>query len=509
MEPVLLNGLHLSLEEVALVAAGRAVEITPEARDRIARARAVVDAALERGDVAYGVTTGFGELSSVRVDPADAARLQVNLLRSHAAGVGPPLPREAVRAMLLLRAATLARGYSGVRAVVVERLVDLLNHDVLPVVPSQGSVGASGDLAPLAHAALVLIGEGRATYRGETLSGGEALTRAGLAPLTLAAKEGLSLINGTQTSTALAALHVVAAERLAAIADLSGAMSLQALLGTDRAFDPRIHELRPHPGQLAAAANLRRLTASSPLIASHHGCGRVQDAYSLRCMPQVHGAARDAIAHARGVVAIEIDAVTDNPIVFPVAGDMISGGNFHGEPVAMAMDFLAIGLAELANISERRIERLTNPQHSAGLPAFLVEHGGLNSGFMIAHVTAAALVAENKVLCHPASVDSLPTSAGKEDHVSFSTHAARKAGQVLENLSNVLAIELLAASQGLSLRRPLVASPPCAAALAQVRERVAYWDVDREMASDIAAARAIIVSGALGAVAEGVADPGT
>jgi histidine ammonia-lyase len=405
---------------------------------------------------------------------------------------------------MLLRAHVLARGHSGVRPQVVESLLDHLNAGVLPIVPEQGSVGASGDLAPLSHLALGLVGEGRATLKGEVLTAAEAQKRAGLEPLRLGPKEGLALVNGTQMITALGALAVLEAAELATLADIAGACTLEALKGSHRPFDPRLHALKPHPGQIACAANLRTLLHGSAIERSHAACGRVQDAYSLRCMPQVHGAARDALGFASGVLATEINAVTDNPIVFPEEGDLVSGGNFHGEAPAIALDLLAIAVAEIASIAERRIERLMNPALS-GLPAFLAKHPGVNSGFMMAQVTAAALVSENKVLCHPASVDSIPTEAGQEDHVSMGPIAARKARAVVTHARHVLAIEVLCACQGLDFIAPLTPGRGVAAARATVRGVVPFMEHDRLLADDIASVEALLASGALRASAEAAA----
>ena len=498
-----LSGADLTLEAFRRIAVeGGSCRLGEAARRRIERGRRVVEEVLGTGDAVYGLNTGFGDLARVRIDGDKLASLQERLVRSHAAGMGEPLPAVAVRGMLLLRANTLARGHSGVRPVVVERLLDLLAHDLLPVVPSQGSVGASGDLAPLAHLALPLLGRGRvrlgATARraGEEMDAAEALSRCGLQPLELAPKEGLALINGTQAMTSLLALATLEARRLVRLADLVGALTTDALRGTDAAFDPRLHQLRPHPGQVASAANLWRLLQGSAIRESHRQDDvRVQDPYSVRCMPQVHGAVRDLLSDVEAKLAIEMNAVTDNPLVFAGAdgapGELISGGNFHGEPMALAADVLAIGLAELGSISERRTEKLTNA-HFSGLPPFLVREAGLNSGFMIAQVTAAALVSESKGLCHPASVDSIPTSADKEDHVSMGMGAALKLGRVVDNVRRVLAIELAAAAQGLDLLRPLVSSEPLEALHAAVRRHVAPWDDDREMAPDLAAVEALL-----------------
>ncbi|MEO8502565.1 MAG: histidine ammonia-lyase [Acidobacteriota bacterium] len=477
----------LSLEELAQVVGGSGECVFgDESRRRVEAARQVI-AQVEAGQVAvYGINTGFGDLASVHIPGDKLELLQERLILSHAAGVGEPLPDAAVRAMLLLRAHTLARGHSGVRIEVVELLLALLKHDVLPVVPCRGSVGASGDLAPLAHLALPLIGRGRVRLAGREVGAAEGLHHAGLAPVRLRAKEGLALINGTQAMTALLALAALDARRLVRAADLIGALSTEALRGTDTAFDARIHALRPHAGQGRSAANLWRLLQDSRIRESHRlGDVRVQDPYSVRCMPQVHGAVRDVLADVERKVEIEINSVTDNPLVFPETGEVLSGGNFHGEPMAIAADCLAIAVSELGAISERRIEKLTNTAFS-GLPPFLVRDAGLNSGFMIAQVTAAALASENKTLCHPASVDSIPTSADKEDHVSMGMGAALKLGAVVRNVRTILGIELVAAAQGIDLLRPLSSSAALESVHAAVRSGVARWDEDREMAPDLA-----------------------
>jgi histidine ammonia-lyase len=418
--------------------------------------------------------------------------LQLNLVRSHAAGTGPALAAPGVRAVMLLRANCLAKGFSGIRRQTLELLLACLEAGVHPVVPEQGSVGASGDLAPLAHLALALVGEGEAEFRGRRMPAADALREADLAPAVLGAKEGLALINGTQLTTALGALALARLLDLLKVADLVGALTLDVLKGTDAAFDARIHAARPHPGQIASAANLRALLAGSPLRESHRDCGVVQDAYTLRCMPQVHGATRDAAAHARRVVEIEMNAATDNPMVFAEAGELVSGGNFHAAPVALVCDLLAAASADLASISERRVERLVNPSLSGDLPAFLVREGGLNSGLMMIHVTAAALVSEAKANSFPASVDSIPTSAGKEDHVSMGPIAARKLARNVELLETVLAIELLAAGQALDLRRPLASSPPLEELHRLLRARVPFWERDRQAAPAVEGARAVL-----------------
>lgn len=506
MDPVRLGAEPLSIEALVAVARRtRSVLVDAQARERVADVRRGIDALLVAdAPNTYGVNTGFGALAEVRIDPAQLAQLQVNLVRSHSTGVGTPFDEATTRAMMLLRANVLLLGTSGVRPVVPELLVAMLERGVHPVIPEKGSVGASGDLAPLAHLALVLIGEGEAFYDGVRQPGGEALKRAGLEPIALAPKEGLSLINGTQAMTADAALTVDRATMLVKVADIAGAASLQALLGSRKPFDPRIQAARRHPGQAASARNLRRLTAQSEIIDSHHACRKVQDPYSLRCMPQVHGASRDVVSHVRAVVTRECNAATDNPLAFvgPERLELISGGNFHGQPVALAADYLAMGLAELANISERRIEQLVNPALSSGLPPFLAGDSGLHSGFMIAQVTAAALVSENKTLCHPASVDSIPSSANREDHVSMGTIAARKARVIAGHVEAVLAIELLCAAQGMHLRRPLTADPGVEAAVACIREEVPPLEADRLLHPDIEAVTEMVRSGRLLAAVE-------
>lgn len=491
MERVVLDGRTLTLEQLEAVARqGAKVALADAARQRMAAARAGIQERIAAGETIYGVNTGFGRLADVRIPSEQLALLQRNLLRSHACGVGEPFPEDAVRAMLLLRANVLAGGYAGARPVVVDRLLDLLNAGVHPVVPCQGSVGASGDLAPLAHLALVLIGEGEAVHLGERVSGEEALGRAGLERLELAPKEGLALINGTQVMAAVAALALVDAERVTAAADVIAAMSVDAMEGTDTAFEAAIHEARPHPGQLASAARLWALLQGSEMRASHVSCTRVQDAYCLRCTPQVHGACRDALAHLRDKLAIEINSATDNPMVLP-DGRVVSGGNFHGAAVAAAFDYAAIALTDLASISERRSARLVTPEQSY-LPAFLVDASGLNSGFMMAQVTAAALVSECKTLAHPASVDSIPTSAGREDHVSMGTWGARKLALVVEHARMVLGIEYLQAAQGFEFRRPLRSSPALERAHSALRKVVPALDADRYLHPDMLAAARLV-----------------
>ncbi len=489
-----LNGRQLTLAQLLEVALeGQGAKLGAEARESVQRARDTLESALASGETHYGVNTGFGDLAHIRIPPEKLAGLQRRLLLSHAAGVGKPLPAACVRAMLVLRANALAHGHSGVRPAVIDRILDLLDRDLLPVVPSRGSVGASGDLAPLAHLALPLIGHGFLDTPDGRQTSSVALAAAGLEALELDAKEGLALINGTQAMTALLALAVGEASRLARTADLVGALSTDALCGADTAFDHRIHALRPHPGQRASAANIWSLLQDSGIRDSHRQNDiRVQDPYCLRCMPQVHGAARDVIADVERKVEIEINAVTDNPLVFPEEGEILSGGNFHGEPMAIAADCLAIALAELGAISERRIDKLTDATFS-GLPPFLVEESGLNSGFMIAQVTAAALASENKIFCHPASVDSIPTSAGKEDHVSMGMTAALKLQPIIDNTRTILAIELVAACQGIDLLRPLRSSPALERLHADVRETIRPWVEDREMAPDLDRAQSFMI----------------
>jgi histidine ammonia-lyase len=499
MRHVMLDGDTLKLEEVLAIARGEGrVGLAPEARRRVRAARALVDALIEDDEPHYGINTGFGTLAEVRIDRADLVRLQRNLVLSHAAGVGAPLPLPEARALVLLRANVLAKGMSGIREATLDLLIELLNRGCIPIVPERGSVGASGDLAPLAHLALVLIGEGDAWVSGEPLPGRVALARVGLAPVELAPKEGLALVNGTQAKAAVGTLALLRAERLAGIADLAGAMTVEALLGSHKPFMEAMHLARGQPGQLAAAARLRELLADSPLNASHQGpsCHKVQDPYSLRCMPQVHGAARDGLAFVRGTLEREVNAATDNPLVFAEEREIVSGGNFHGQPVALALDVLAIATSHLATISERRVEQLVNPSLS-GLPPFLVPRHGLNSGFMIAQVTSSALVSENKVLCHPASVDSIPSSAGREDHVSMGMIAALKARQVVDNVRTSLAIELLVAAQALDLRAPLRPAARVAEAHRRLREIVPRLEEDRELHRDIASVCRLVDEGAL------------
>lgn len=494
---ILLDGTTLSLAQLLAIADDFApVGLAPEARARVAASRAVVDAKAAGNDAVYGINTGFGNFAETRIEKGDLASLQLNLLRSHAAGVDEPLPVRAVRASMALRANVLAKGFSGIRVDTLEALLALLNHRVHPRVPSRGSVGASGDLAPLAHLALVLVGEGETWDHGTRISGAEALSAAGLAPVVLGPKEGLALINGTQVSTAVLALALAGAERLSRAADIAAALSIDGLMGSMHPFEARIHEARPFAGQGIAAANLLRLMDGSGLNSSHVNCGRVQDAYSMRCTPQVHGAAREALIWIRHIVEIEMNAATDNPMVFAATEEIVSGGNFHGAPLALAADLLVMAVAQLSTISERRSERLVNPALS-GLPAFLTRHGGLQSGFMIAQVTAAALTSEIKTLAHPASVDTIPTSANKEDHVSMSMHAALKAERALQLVTNVIAIEILCGCQAVDLHAPLHSSAPLMRAHAAVRAHVPTLVDDRSPAPDIDAIARLISDGRL------------
>ncbi|MGH9512455.1 MAG: histidine ammonia-lyase [Terriglobales bacterium] len=515
MQVLHINGNDLTLEDVREVAVSlRPVLLAPDARESVVRARNVVEALVASDKTSYAITTGVGKLSDVRIAGEQIRELQINLLRSHAVGVGEPLSPIETRAMMLLRANSLSKGYSGVRPVIIDTLCEMLNRNVIPFVPSQGSVGASGDLAPLAHLALVLIGEGECLdEKGARITGGEALRRAAINPLTLEAKEAVSLINGTQGMLALGVLAVLAAENLVDSAEVIAAMTLDALHGTDAAFDTRIHQARPHPGQIKTAANLRKMLEGSKLRESHRDCGRVQDAYSLRCIPQVHGAVRDTLAHCRRVMEIEINSAVDNPLVFTahagadasvrsverssttIEGEVISGGNFHGEPLAFALDFLGIALCALAGISERRVERLVNPALNEGLPPFLASGAGLNSGFMMPQVTAAALVSENKILAHPASVDSITTSGNKEDYVSMGMTAALKLRRILDNTRNVLAIEAMAAAQALDFLAPLKTGKRGQTAHAAIRSVSSAMEKDRVMYEDFARIGKLIADG--------------
>ena len=485
MDPLLIDGETLRIENVHDVAFNRRrVALHPNAAGKMSKSRDVIEEIVKEERAVYGVSTGFGKLSDVHVGQDQITPLQHNLVRSHASGIGDPFSEEEVRALMLLRANVLAKGLSGVRPVVAERLCDLLNHHVYPVIPCRGSVGASGDLAPLAHLALVLIGEGDVFSESTRITGREAFEAIGVAPIQLQAKEGLALLNGTQATLATGLISWRRAKQLLDMADLAGAMSLEALKGSPVAFDERIHHARPHPGQLQVAQRLSIFLRESEIRESHIDCGRIQDAYSLRCMPQVHGPVRECMEYVREVATIEINSATDNPLVFANGGDVLSGGNFHGQSLGLAFDFLTMSLSVLANISERRIERLLNPEYG-DLPAFLADHPGINSGFMIAQVAAAALASENKVLSHPASVDSIPTSGNKEDHVPMAMGAALKLKQVVTNLEHILAIEFLCAAQGIDYLRPLKAGVTVEAAYEQIRRHISHISVDRVLSSDI------------------------
>jgi histidine ammonia-lyase len=492
--PVVIDGRSLSIEHVDRVANhGARVSLANDAAERVVRARVLVEARAESSGAVYGLNTGFGALAKVRIPKSDLAQLQVNLIRSHSAGVGAPLTIPETRALMLLRANVMATGRSGVRLETLRMLLAMIDAGIHPIIPSKGSVGASGDLAPLAHLALAMIGEGEVILDGVAMSSSDALAAKSIAPLRPEAKEGLCLINGTQAMGALGCLALLESEELAMIADIAGAVSLEGKRGTPVAFDARIQDVRGHPGQQTSAANLRKMLADSAIVESHHDCDEVQDAYSFRCMPQVHGATRDVLAFVRRTLQIELNAGTDNPLVFAESGEgdvILSGGNFHGQPLAFALDFLAIAVAELADISDRRVEQLIDPALSK-LPAFLMKNPGLNSGFMMAQVTAASLVNENRVFCHPASVDSIPTSANREDHVSMGMTSARKAVEVVKNTRTCLAIELLAACQAIDLvgLRP---GRGVEAAHRAIRSRVPHHDVDRVLARDISIAEALI-----------------
>ena len=505
MSPIVVDGRTLSLEDIerAAVDASLPLELDPDARARMAASRGVIEDKIASGERVYGVTTGFGRLADVSIPPEDRTALQHNLVRSHASGMGEPLDTPAVRALMLLRANALARGVSGCRPGVAERLVALLRAGIHPRVPEFGSVGASGDLAPLAHVALALLGEGEAERDGVSAPAGEHLTAAGLEPLTLEAKEGLALINGTQATTGLGILALLAAERALSTAEVAAAMSLDALMGTPAAYRPEIHEARPHEGQITSAALLRTLLHGSEIRESHRQDDpRVQDAYALRCVPQVHGAARHALRYVRGILETEANSATDNPLVFVDSGTVVSGGNFHAQIVSQALDLLAIAAADLAAISERRIERLLNPDLSMGLPAFLTARPGLESGFMIAQVTAVDLLAEMRILAHPASVDSVTTSANQEDHVSMGLAAARKARRSVRCLERVLATELMCAAEGLEYRRPLRSGAHVEAAWGRVREHVPRLDGDRALGPDLDALTELVRSGTFHDIAQ-------
>jgi len=494
---ILIDGDTLKLEEILQVSRNQAlVELAPEAAARVRASRELVDRVAAGDTPAYGINTGFGTLAEVRIDKKDLRELQRNLILSHAAGVGTPLPHAEARALLLLRCNVLAKGYSGIRPETLALALEMLNRDVVPVVPERGSVGASGDLAPLAHLALVFIGEGEAFYQGQRMPARQALERAGLQPVVLEAKEGLALVNGTQAMCAVGTHLQLRAEMLADVADIAGSMTLEGLLGSHKPFMHEIHDVRPHQGQKDCAAHLRRILAGSELVETHVNCSKVQDPYSLRCMPQVHGAAREGLRFARGVLEVEVNSATDNPLVFVDSGRIVSGGNFHGQPISLALDVVAMALTQLSSISERRVEQLVNPSLS-NLPPFLAKNSGLNSGFMIAQVTSAALVAESRILSHPASVDSIPSSAGREDHVSMGMTAALKGRQVAEHARACLAIEVLVAAQALDFRLPVKPGKGARAAWELVRSVVPAMDKDRELHKDIEAVSRLIDSGEL------------
>jgi histidine ammonia-lyase len=485
MKTVTLDGSSLNLRDLIQIGEKKAlVELSDQACTKVKESRDVVDRIVANDQVVYGVTTGFGQFADVVIPHEQVEQLQYNLVRSHSAGIGDFFSEDVARMIMALRANVLAKGRSGISGEVIELLLAMINKGIYPLVPEKGSVGASGDLAPLAHLASVMIGEGKARFGGLEGTGEDMLRAAGLEPCQLRAKEGLALINGTQVMTAVGAKALDLALRLSEIADIAGALSLEALKGTATAFDDRIHRERPYKGQIKCAKNMKRLLVESEISASHKDCGKVQDSYTLRCIPQVHGPVRDILEYAEKMLTIEMNSATDNPMVFAEDGELISGGNFHGQSVAFLMDFLKIAVAELGNISERRTERLVNPALSE-LPAFLVQEGGLNSGLMLSQVTAAALVSENKVLCHPSSIDSIPTSGNKEDHVSMGTISARKALEVVDNVETILAVELLAAAQALEFLKPLKPAKPLIPVVNKIREQIPPWDKDRNMAADI------------------------
>ena len=495
MKPVMIGMEKMTLEALVSIARhGAKVQLTEASVQRINEARQLIEQWVKEEKSIYGVTTGFGALSDVAISKKDTRQLQQNILMSHSAGTGDMLDEETVRAVMALRIKDFAIGHSGIRLETVQHLITILNKGVYPVVPEKGSVGASGDLIPLAHLSLVIIGLGEAYYQGQRMSGAKALNHCGITPLRLEAAEGLALINGTQVMSAIGGLAVYDAVNLAKITDIASAMSLEVLMGSRMEFDPRIHKVRPHPGQTAAADNMYRITQNSDIVTSHKDCHRIQDAYTLRCSPQVHGASKDAVFYAKNVLETEMNASTNNPLIFPESREFLLGGNFHGQPIALAMDFLCMGVSEFANISERRIERLVNPKLS-GLPAFLVRDGGLNSGFMIAQYVAAALVSENKILSHPACVDSIPTSANKEDHVSMGTISARKCREIIKNAEQVIAIELLCVAQALDLFTNMKPGEGTLAAYTVIRNAVPHLDADRILHKDIDAVKQLMRNG--------------
>jgi histidine ammonia-lyase len=493
MTQIEINGNNLTLDLIEdIFQENLTIKLSDPAVAQIKKSRDIIEHIVQSGHIVYGVNTGFGKFSDVRISDDKIDILQENLVRSHAAGTGNPFSDEVVRMMLLLKANGLAKGYSGVRLDVVHTLIQMFNQGIIPVIPEKGSVGSSGDLAPLAHLALVMIGQGEAFYHGQKMHGADAMQRAGIPILKLRSKEGLAILNGTQTMTSVACVNLLRAFNILECADILGAMSTEVLLCTNTAFDERIHKARNQDGQMISAENLRTLLKDSPLIHSHVDCKKVQDAYSIRCMPQVHGASRDAVQHVKHVVEREINAATDNPLIFVENGEVLSGGNFHGQPVAIVMDFLAIAMSEIGNISERRIAWMMDSTLSDGLPAFLAKDGGLNSGYMIAQYAAAALASENKSLCHPASVDSIPTSANKEDHVSMGTIGARKCLQIIENVETILAIEWLCAAQAGDFRNPIEFAPRTKRAHDLLREHVPTLDKDRVTSHDMEIATGLL-----------------
>lgn len=496
-DDIIIDGKNLTFEQIAHVSRKNTpIKLSDNSLKEMKLSRDYVFSIVKKGLPVYGINTGFGALADKHIKESDLEKLQVNLIRSHCTGVGKPFSKEVTRAIMLLRANCLASGYSGINPQAVQLLVDFLNHDIIPIVPQKGSVGASGDLAPLAHIALALIGEGEVHFQNQKMPSIKALEKCSLKPLTLGPKDGLALINGTAVMAALGALALERAQEYTKLADIVATMTLEGVRGTVRAFDEKISNLKPHPGQIECAENLNLLVSGSKIKESHRDCKKVQDPYSLRCVPQVHGACRQTLKHTREVLRTELNAVTDNPLIFYKEDEVISGGNFHGEAIAFVMDYLAMGLSELCNISERRIEKMMNPVFS-DLPAFLIKDSGLNSGLMIAHVTAAALASENKGLCHPSSVDSIPTSTDKEDHVSMGVTSGRKLWEILDNLKNVLAIEFLCASQALEFHRPLKSSPAIEAAHTLIRQYVSPIEEDRIFYKDIESIAHIIDNGKL------------
>ncbi|MFQ5957161.1 MAG: histidine ammonia-lyase [Candidatus Brocadiales bacterium] len=503
MKEITLDGNNLSIAGLTAIARrGLKISLAPHITERIEKARRVVEEAVRNKKTVYGVTTGFGALASVILSKDQTKDLQKNILLSHSAGVGQPFNEETTRAIMALRVNSLAKGYSGIRSGTLKTLIEMVNKGVLPIIPEKGSVGASGDLAPFAHMGLVMIGEGEARYNDTRISGGDAMKKAGISILHLEEGEGLAIINGTQVMTAVGALVVNDSINLIKAADIAAGMTLEVLLGSNVELNQKIHDTRPHPGQSLCAENLRKIITGSAITTSHKDFSRIQDAYTIRCCPQVQGASRDALSYARRVIETEMNSATDNPMVFHETGEILNGGNFHGQPVGLAMDFLAMGLSELSNITERRIERLVNPQLS-GLPAFLIKEPGLNSGLMLAQYTAAALVSENKALSHPATVDSIPTSANKEDHVSMGTIAARKCRDVLKNAEYVTAIELLCAAQALDLFTNLKPGGGTLAAYNLIRENVSYMEADRVLSKDIDTVYNLVHSGQVVEAVEG------